>query len=263
MKTVQLVTLTALAAVLAMAFTAAATTVTKNPTGDTYVRGNPNADFNYGAAGQLLVGTHASVGPFHGLMRFDLTALTNAGLVVTNVILNCTSDASGADAGTNITINVYSLTAANADWFEGALNGGVAVGGQSCWNYKAGYVGVVGATSTNWAGSQGASTAGTDYDSTMLAAFTGRPSTIGTGAMNFQSAAAFTNAAQNALGGYLNIGIAVNTPNTLVSEFFRIRSRETSATATSLVIDYYVVPEPATLTLLGAALLMLRRRICY
>ncbi|MCX7003055.1 MAG: DNRLRE domain-containing protein [bacterium] len=250
MKTVQLVTITALAAVLAMAFTAAATTVTKNPTGDTYVRGNPNADFNYGAAGQLLVGTHASVGPFHGLMRFDLTALTNAGLVVTNVILNCTSDANGADAGTNITINVYSLTAANADWFEGALNGGVAVGGQSCWNYKAGYVGVVGATSTNWAGSQGASTAGTDYDSTS------------TGAMNFQSAAAFTNAAQNALGGYLNIGIAVNTPNTLVSEFFRIRSRETSATATSLVIDYYVVPEPATLTLLGAALLMLRRRIC-
>lgn len=259
MKTVQLVTITALAAVLVMALSVSATTVTRNAVADTYLRGTDQKDQGFGAANPILVGQHASVGPFHGLLRFDLTALTDPQIRVTNATLTCTSGTAGI--GNPVTINVFNLTQDNTNWFEGTQSGVNAVGGASCWNFKARYEG--GATSTNWPGSVGASTAGTDYDSASLASWTGNAGGLSDGAaIPFVSQTAFTNAVQNALGSYLNIGMANDVTAVGNGLFIRVKTREGSATATSLVIDYYVIPEPATLTLLGAALLMLRRRIC-
>ncbi|MCX7003054.1 MAG: DNRLRE domain-containing protein [bacterium] len=232
-----------------------ASTLTEHPVADTYLRGG-NADQGYGAAPQILFGTHASVGPFHGLLRFDLSALPTTDVVLLSATLTLTSDANGVDQGADDTINVYLVSSNNADWFEGTENGTDAAG-SSCWNGKARYV-HGGGTSTNWAGSQGASSAGEDYEAELLASFTGRPSTLGTSTMLFTSQPALTAAVATVAGGFLNLWCG-NDATAGVSDFFRIMAREKSATASTLVIDY-IVPEPVTAGLLALVGLLLRHR---
>jgi len=241
---------------------ASAATLNVFSTADTYLRGG-SADQNFGATTSILFGNHATVGPFTGLLRFDLSNPLLTGATINSVTLTLTSTGNGA--GTSVTLDVFQLAAANADWVEGVQNGTNAVGSSS-WNNKISSPGVIGATTTPWAGTVGARTAGTDYVNTSLASFTGNASTFGTGSLGFTSTGTnFNSAVASSAGGSLNLW--VGTPSgAAVSDFFRIASRETADTASDplLTIDY-TIPEPSTYVLAGGALLGLvafrRRRL--
>lgn len=240
-------------ALACFAASANAAVLTLNPTADTYLRnsGATAENQSYGGASQLLAGQHATLNGLTALFRFDLSALS-ASDTINSVTLTLTSNASGS--GTAVTLTVFDLAAANAGWVEGNQNGTVGTGEASA-KFRVNQT-------TNWAGSTGARTAGTDYVNTSLASFTGNASTIGTGTLAFTSTGAFLTTVDAAAGGILNLWIGTPTL-TATSDFFRISSKEASATATSLVIDYSPIPEPSTWALLAFGLtsaMVLRRR---
>ncbi len=221
-----------------------AATLTLNPTADTYLRGG-SSDQSWGGATELLISNHATVGPFTGLFRFDLSSLPTSGISIDSVTLTLKSNANGS--GTSVTMNVYQLASANADWIEGALNGvNSGTEGSAAWNNKANFTsGPNAALDTPWAGSVGARTAGTDYTNTLLASYTGDASTAGTSNLVFTSQASISSTVLSSAGGNLNLWIGQPTV-VAISEFFRITSKEGNATATSLVINYSAIPEPST-----------------
>ncbi|MBC8008832.1 MAG: DNRLRE domain-containing protein [Burkholderiales bacterium] len=255
-----LASLGTLAALAASA--ASAVTVNFNSSADTYLRGNAGNN-NYGALNSLLVGNHSSVGPFTGLFRFDLSSLPTSGITIDSVTLTLFSTANGS--GTSVTLSVFQLAAANANWLEGTSNDTTpGAPGAATWgnlNYNSANPG----NPTPWAGSPGARTAGTDYINTSLASFTGNASTIGTGAMAFTSTGSFSSTVLGSAGGQLNLWIGIPTV-VLANDFFRIASKETTGTNRDplLSVNYTAVPEPsafAALAGLGAlGLVTLRRR---
>lgn len=226
-----------------------ANVITNFATADTYIAGDPaRINNNYGGLTNMIIGGHVSNGPYHGLLRFDLSGLTN--VVINSVKLQMQSH--GATTGyTNVTINVYELSAANANWVEGTSTGGPQAG-SATWNSNG---------LSAWAGSAGASTAGTDYINTILASYgtaTTPPSLI-----DFTSQAAFISAVSNKLGAALNLGLGLDGTWT-ASGFFRFATDESTNLTPALVIDYTVIPEPATIGLLGAGFLFIilaRRRM--
>lgn len=242
---------------------ASAVTLNLNSTADTYLRGG-SSDQAFGATSSLLVGSHSSVGPFTGLFRFDLSTLPTSGITIDSVTLTLKSSSNGS--GTNVTLNVFELSAANADWVEGAENGSNG-DGSSTWTKKVRDLIAPVGPEADWAGSPGARTAGTDYINTSLASFTGNASTIGTGNLVFTSTAAFLTSVGASAGGNLTLwtGTPTSTGN---NDFFRIESRET-AFDPLLTINYSVapIPEPSAFAVLagvgvlGLAAVRRRRRI--
>lgn len=114
---------------------------------------NQLADSNFGSRTLLDVGTHgATNGLRHSLIGFDLSSLAGQIGTVNSVTLrlHVLEDAL-FPSGSN-TVELYRLADANAGWIEGEVT----------WNERQPGV-------ASWAGSAGASTAGTDYVSTLLA----------------------------------------------------------------------------------------------
>lgn len=230
---------------------AGATVLTTTTIADTRIGGSlTQQTINNGGAAQMLVGTHATLGKLHGLLRFDLSTLPED-VVISSVTLKMTKPQDGV--GTAFTVNVFELTAANADWVQGTANN-VSQTGSATWNIKGG--------TSAWAGSAGASTAGTDYINTSLATYGG---SLLAGNADFISSAAFLTAVHDNRGGFLNLGLGLNSGAT--ASYYRFATLEGEVSkyaAASLVIDYTVIPEPATVGLLGAGLLvvivMARRR---
>jgi len=231
-------------AIASFATSANAVTLIVNPTADTYLRSSENQA--YGGAAQILAGSHSTLNGLTNLFRFDLSALPTSGITIDSVTLTLTSNASGS--GTAVTLHVFELAAANASWVEGTANGAVVAGDASAL-YRVNQT-------TAWAGgaTSYARTAGTDYVNTSLASFTGNASTIGTGTLGFTSTGAFSTTVATFAGANLNLWVGTPTL-TGANDFFRISSKEASATATSLVINYTAIPEPSTYALLGMGLI--------
>jgi hypothetical protein len=231
---------------VAIACSASANVVTNFATADTRIGGSlTQTNINNGGADQMLVGNHTSLGKLHGLLRFDLSSL-GTNIVINSVTLQMNKPAVGT--GSSFTVNVFELSVANTNWVEGTANN-VAQSGSATWDSKG---------PSAWAGSAGASTAGTDYINTVLASYGG---TIAAGDAAFTSQAAFLTSVSNNLGGSLNLGIGMNSG--VSGSYYRFATDEhATAAAPALVIDYTVIPEPATLGLLGAGsllVLLLRR----
>lgn len=231
------------------AASANAVTLAVNSSADTYLRNNENQ--SYGATSSILAGQHATLNGLTNLFRFDLSALPTSGITVDSVSLTLTSTDNGV--GTTVTLTVFQLSLANAGWVEGTQNGAVGTGEASA-RYLTNQT-------TNWAGSIGARTAGTDYVNTSLASFTGNANTIAAGTLGFTSTGAFSSTVAGAAGGNLNLWVG-NPTLTAASEFFRIASRETAGTASDplLTVNYTVVPEPSAALLGGLGMLALLRR---
>lgn len=236
---------------IAIAGSAVAAPITASvfATADTYVRsGSGQTALNFGGADQMLIGHHSTtLGNFHGFLRFDLSSLP-ADIEIQSVTLQMVKPANGV--GLAFTVNIFELSAANANWVEGTANG-TTQSGSATWGSKG---------PSAWAGSAGASTAGTDYTDTVLASY-GGPLTAGDAA--FTSEAAFLTAVSSNAGGSLNLGIAIN--NSAISQYYRFATQEhATAAAPELEITYTVIPEPSSLVLmLGAGFLLvleLRRR---
>ena len=207
---------------------------------DTFVRSDsPNDAF--GEADTLLVGGHASVGPFHSFYKFsvDLTGLQPTDDIL-DVTLRLTSIAE-AGAGT-VDINLYQLSAANSDWVEG-VSGSASVG--ATYNNKAGP-----AAPAAWAGGNNVAgfVAGTDYVDTVLGNYSGAANS-GTGGETFDFGnAAFTSLIQNNIGSTLELNLVL-IDQTDETNFLRIASKENATfDGPELIIDY--IPEPGSFLLL-------------
>lgn len=119
--------------------------------------GTNGVNDNTGGDGRVIVGGIGGTAYRHELMRFDLGSLAGRFTSINSATLRLYFN--GANSNTGI-VQVFAVAPANAGWVEG--NGGTAVNGVSCWSRRV-------YPSTTWAGSDGASTAGTDYVSTVLA----------------------------------------------------------------------------------------------
>jgi uncharacterized protein YaiE (UPF0345 family) len=200
---------------------------------DTFVRSEQNVQ---GFTDTLLVGGHSSVGPFNSFYKFQLDALELAGATINSVTLRLTSIAT-AGAGT-VNINLYEVSTANADWFEGTGPDSNSSAG-STFNWKD-YASGTTIAQVPWAsGNTNANfVAGTDYVSTVLGNYTG-PTNSATGGEVFDlpGNASLTALVEAALGGELNLIVMDQTGNG--TNFLRIASKEnTSYAGPQLIIDY-------------------------
>ncbi|GEM_PF-1605327 len=237
------------AAAFALASSASADILSFTASQDTFVRldGPNNA---YGADTTLLVGGHATVGPFNSFYKFEnlnLSALSGA--TINSVTLRLTS-VNSAGAGT-VNINLYQLSAANADWKEGTS--GIVPTGTSdtgaTFNNKSGQ----GASAVTWAsGNTNANfVAGTDYVNTVLGNYSGATNT-GTGGESFNFGnAALKDLIASSIGGSVSFNFLLRD-QTGGTNFLRIASSEnTSYAGPQLIIDYVAIPEPSTFAALA------------
>lgn len=102
-----------------------------------------------------------------GCLKFNLSSIPSGATCTSAKLYVYHSYATGD--GPSITVNIYSIAAANADWVAGTKNIALAAAGESCWNAR--HADGSGGVTTAWAGSAGCNTAGTDYESTAIGSF--------------------------------------------------------------------------------------------
>jgi hypothetical protein len=136
-------------------------TVTVGAAADTYIPNQNTYTRNFGATTALLGGGAAAR---KILYRFNLSSIPAAATCTAAKLTLTSSGTSWGGAGR--WFYVYGISDANGDWVEGTANGTDETG-SPCWYYKAYHP----STPTDWAGSDGLSTAGTDYVDTVIASY--------------------------------------------------------------------------------------------
>jgi hypothetical protein len=129
---------------------------------DGHVNGGPSwVNWNAGGSSVITVGRYDAYSPRKILIRFDLSSV-EAGELCKAASLRFYHTGTTGNQTANVTIVAYAIAAANGGWIEGTVNEAVQEG-SPCWNQLA-----YGSPGTNWAGSAGLSTPGTDYIATSL-----------------------------------------------------------------------------------------------
>lgn len=129
---------------------------------DNWMLDGVNDIFNNGAGSDFLFGYESGFAHTRGIMRWDLSSISASETIVSATLQ--LYDREYASRTANCAINIYEIKAANSGWVAGTADF-ASQGGSSCWSAKT--FGV-----TNWAGSVGCGTAGTDYVNTSLASYT-------------------------------------------------------------------------------------------
>ena len=124
---------------LEVTYTLPSPSTTLTPTADTHIK-DDSPTTNYGTEIQMYCDTTDAL-----LVRFDLSSINN-GATIYDAVLTFRASTSLA----TVDLTAYKLATANEGWTEGGAT----------WNTIDG--------STSWAGSNGGSTSGTDYDATPL-----------------------------------------------------------------------------------------------
>lgn len=239
-----------------------AATMTFTATGDNTILNGGLAGQNFGNFNPISSGTVSSLTQ-RSILRFDVSALDGLYTSIDSITLRgFFADDTNPNAGTAmVQTDVHAITAANRAWIEGNSAGAAALG-ESTWNNRA-------HSSTPWAGSAGLSTAGTDFDGTVLASFTidlsNRPA-VGTAIdFNFTGSSAALTAlidawlVDNVDNSQANPGLLLRDPsptfNTLRNRL-ALQSTEDANAALhpQLIVNFTPVPEPATWVLCVALL---------
>lgn len=247
-----------LALCTALALPAGAATISFTPTADNTILNAEFANTNLGANNPISSGT-VSARDQRAFLRFDVSTLDGLYSSIDSITLRLHYfDDSSTGAGTaTVTTNVHAITAANRPWAEGTAT----------WNNQS--------TGTPWAGSAGLSTAGTDYDSTVLASSTidlsNRPA-AGT-AFDFTftgTSAALTGLidswmVDNVDNSRDNPGLLLRDPTPTYGSRNRFTVSSTEDADANLhpqlIVNYTVIPEPSAALIGGiGGLLLLRRR---
>lgn len=128
---------------------------------DNYVYGphGANDGVNWGASARLYVSNSSTDRHRRALIKFDCSSIP-ATAICTSATLHLWSVFGGVDHNQII----YAIASGNSGWPEGDEDGGAGGAGDSCWDYYDQASG----TETNWAGSEGLSTSGTDYEASSI-----------------------------------------------------------------------------------------------
>jgi len=230
-------------------------------TEDTQLLGTAfNASSNFGGRPNFRAGAEQAGTDFfpnHGLIRFDVTSLATQfpnGFTVNAATLRLTPTA--AASFPNNTLDLHLLDDANAGWVEGTSNG-VPNAGESTFALR-------NDPGTAWAGSAGASTAGTDYDASVLASTTAI-ATTGNGSFALVMGGDLSFFNTWAAGG-TNAGFLLKMSNEAVEDKITFFSRNfaNSGGRPELILDVTAIPEPTSFAFASIAVsttvMMSRRR---
>jgi hypothetical protein len=119
--------------------------------------------YNFGENGQGQIGVKGTQWPgVHFIMRYDLSIVPElAGKTITGATLAMWGRDSGYDEQPIGGIDIHALLPANAGWVEGTGDPYKPGGGDVTWDHHT-------EATQAWAGSEGASTPGTDYAATPM-----------------------------------------------------------------------------------------------
>jgi len=230
--------------------------------------GAGNTHRNYGARTYLFAGDPYANGPAgtnrigRPMMRFDLSGVISGATSVSSISLKLKEDGGVTTKGSG-TINIYRIAAANAAWVEGTGNSTPDLAGTADWSHLS-------HDDTDWAGSAGLSTAGTDYVATLLGSISFDATVGATYTVNLAAsdAALRLSLIQEWSGTQANNAGLLFIADTDVAggggsntEGLVVASAENATLSfrPELTVEY--VPEPATMSLLGiGGLLALVRR---
>jgi len=189
------------------------------------------------------------------LIGFDLSSLTGQGLTINSATLKLATIINASPD--NVDVFFYPVAAANAGWVQGT-NGSVvspANAGEATWNHKA-------HPNTNWAGSPGLSTAGTDYINTPAASGIYNPTTADGAYVSFALTPSVVQSWIDTPAN--NAGLLLLTNNDSTNGYYRFAEYYSSEADAGLrpilELNVTAVPEPASLAGLGVLGILLRRR---
>ena len=197
------------------------------------------------------------------IWQWDVSALAGQYLSINSITMVLTSDED--DMRGNIaeaTAELYALKPANSGWIEGAGTGAgePAAEGESSYQYLADGVAPVA-----WAGSAGAGTEGTDYYAGSMYSYTWRDHADGgasggdilTWVLSPPTGLTLTDLVDQWSGdqadnpGMIMIPPDLSGANNKSSAQFRSSNHGTVADHPELIIDYVLIPEPASALLLA------------
>jgi len=132
------------------------------------------------------------------------------------------------------TYNVYQIATANGDWIEGTKNAAQAGAGEPCWEAKE--ADGSGGVTTAWAGSEGLSTSGTDYDASSLGSY---ETAEADGSLYEYSTTLTASVVEGWFGDATNNGLLVRTTDTTWTDPYIYSSdEETTGYRPKLVVVY-------------------------
>ncbi len=188
---------------------------------DTYIQSNV-ATGNFGSSTFMGYGANLIT-----LIEFDCSSISTSAQCVSAALQTTAVAQSSARA---FIMSCWFLAIGNAAWIEGTQSGALALAGEPCWNALA--ADGAGGVMTAWAGNAGCATAGTDYESTPVATFTGNVSDpVGT---NYQCV--LSPARVTGWFGVSNYGLRLATDGT--GPYLGTSDHATAAYRPMLTVDY-------------------------
>jgi len=261
-------------AALAASSALAATAVFTVTDDTTLIQDTGALDNNFGGRNEIITSQNTSGTTRRlGLLRFDVSSLAGQFASIDSVTLQLRLNTGRAVPTTGQILDIFRVADANAGWVEGTGSAtptpdpGVTVPDTVTWRALSDNDNV--ALRTNWAGSAGLSTVGTDYFSSVMgstAAFTAGAYAAGDVITLTLTASGFTLSDMVndwAADGAASAGLLIRGRLTTTNGQIFFDSNETvlaGAQPARLTINYTPVPEPSAIALLLAAGLAVSRR---
>jgi hypothetical protein len=126
---------------------------------DSTIPGEENK--NWGINASLSILYRVAVGRDRSLIKFNVSSIPGVSIISSATLYLTYNNLRNATT----LIKFHDVKAANGDWVEGTKSNATAGTGESCWKYK-------NYNTVSWAGGEGLTVSGIDYDSTEAGSFT-------------------------------------------------------------------------------------------
>jgi hypothetical protein len=242
-----------------------AATITLPAAADTTILPGANADRNFGGAATFATGQLNSTSPQRSVLRFDLSGLSGQYSSIDSITLRLY--VSSKDGALERNTEAHEITAANAAWVEGTnVSGTTSKTGASWLNMSQTHLASnqPPANQIPWVGGSGLATAGTAYNSTLLASHTfaaasilasGTPIDFGFDGVNVNLTTLVDGWIVSMPGLLLFDSLLSNAGNNFDRVNFHSKEATTASFRPELIVEFQPVPEPQSvlLTIFGVA----------